>query len=1101
MISAVLAQQSRHVGLPLADEIGAASVILSGAIRHEAVRALLGGGLHSLASAWRWDASRLSSVLLALRGLVGDEATFVSSRLPTPLGVADSPGTTRFPHTVVLFGAALASGWPWATALGALSSVRLGSFCNEGRGFVTSYGLQLPPERLLHGGWSTATISTKEDCGPPVTVWFDAAGVALVTCTASMRLRTPARPARGSSALVSRPGEQSRRNPSRWFPEYIRMPVDEHGHVIIPKNLVTSIVERRHVWAALIPNMDGVTRACVFGKLCYPRVSWRTTASWKPNHKPWENEEAKRAIGPKAAGWFLSGALEWVPPDVPPPIIVEPQSAVPKQGKDVFRNVTDARVGNKGLEEWGVRYHSARDFGDGLSPCAIAFVEDVAEAYHINYLAGCTGDLVWGWGIVGARVVYPGDPEYDALVDEGSEDEGASDRPPRRPPEAADSRPPARLPVQKIEFGWKLHVGCDPRNCSHSCDKSHAGVDFDGTLARWAVPHFGQSPAGSALNAIALCLLRFMAARNPAPGERRGASVRTGNGVVWVDDFAFWTVVRAHALCRGLDAGCPVCIEFLPHAQRLSREWKELCSKLGVPLSESKHQAPSQRPSYAGFDFDSVRGLVLTQPAKLQKLVGCLDSWAAAERITPRELDSVQGRVLHYSYAIRYLRIVATQVYCLLGSVPETKYDSPVAVDDEMRDLAREARFIVERFQSSGRPLWPRVPSSLYREFLLRPVVGGLSFSLTWDASPHGWAAVLRWWDSTGAAPALRDLLLVGTWPAGEDVAEQAHREALAAPLALEAACQAVDLSVRYGLLRNDAEAAIGALSKGSTSSPPMQRQAVRLNRVAYRQELDLVLAHVPGLALVEEGIDGASRSGSQFGADANLEHVLGPRVSDRLWDLIESLLAPLGWKVTIDLFASESNARAQRYCSRFPEPGSECVDALSAPDWGESFCPMCGDRHREVGYAFPPQPLIRPFVKKAIADAALCVVVVPVAITAPYWHKLVRASVLDLRPAVDGFLRVRNPLRMLEYAAGKAPQELAVFACDFARLNPRADLPGLSGCAGASIRRARPACRTVGDLQDRRRLREALLSRPAGWGSPAERGEGGSDRAAGNTP
>ena len=67
----------------------------------------------------------------------------------------------------------------------------------------------------------------------------------------------------------------------------------------------------------------------------------------------------------------------------------------------------------------------------------------------------------------------------------------------------------------------------------------------------------------------------------------------------------------------------------------------------------------------------------------------------------------------------------------------------------------------------------------------------------------------------------------------------------------------------------------------------------------------------------------------------------------------------------------SSSNARAQRYCSRFPEPGAECVDALSVSDWGESLCPRCGDseRHCEVGYAFPPQPLIRPFVKKAIAD------------------------------------------------------------------------------------------------------------------------------------
>ena len=138
-----------------------------------------------------------------------------------------------------------------------------------------------------------------------------------------------------------------------------------------------------------------------------------------------------------------------------------------------------------------------------------------------------------------------------------------------------------------------------------------------------------------------------------------------------------------------------------------------------MPLSDTKHQAPSQRPSYAGFDFDTVRGLVLTQPTKLEKLLACLDSWLGVSEVTPRELDSVQGRILHYSYAIRYLRVVATQVYCVLGSVPETEYDTPVAVGDEMRSLVGEARLVVERFQGVGRPLWPRVPSSLYREFLL----------------------------------------------------------------------------------------------------------------------------------------------------------------------------------------------------------------------------------------------------------------------------------------------------------------------------------------------------------------------------------------------
>jgi hypothetical protein len=148
------------------------------------------------------------------------------------------------------------------------------------------------------------------------------------------------------------------------------------------------------------------------------------------------------------------------------------------------------------------------------------------------------------------------------------------------------------------------------------------------------------------------------------------------------------------------------------------------------------------------------------------KLLACLLAWLELEEITPRGLASIQGRVLHYSFAIRYLRIVSTQIFCLLGPVPESEYDRPVLVSEEMRCLAREASTVVQRFHSAGRPLWARVPSSMLRVFLREPAVGGLSFVLTWDASPHGWAALLRWWNVSKAAPILRDLLLVGSWPA-----------------------------------------------------------------------------------------------------------------------------------------------------------------------------------------------------------------------------------------------------------------------------------------------------------------------------------------------
>ncbi len=62
---------------------------------------------------------------------------------------------------------------------------------------------------------------------------------------------------------------------------------------------------------------------------------------------------------------------------------------------------------------------------------------------------------------------------------------------------------------------------------------------------------------------------------------------------------------------------------------------------------------------------------------------------------------------------------------------------------------------------------------------------------------------------------------------------------------------------------------------------------------------------------------------------------------------------------------------------------------------------------------AFPPNPLLCPTVEKAVTDHALCVLVLPVAILAPYWGKLPAALVLPRQaPYADFFLLVRDPAR-----------------------------------------------------------------------------------------
>jgi hypothetical protein len=126
--------------------------------------------------------------------------------------------------------------------------------------------------------------------------------------------------------------------------------------------------------------------------------------------------------------------------------------------------------------------------------------------------------------------------------------------------------------------------------------------------------------------------------------------------------------------------------------------------------------------------------------------------------------------------------------------------------------------------------------------------------------------------------------------------------------------------------MRNDASAAIAAFRKGSSQSPEMQRCAVSFSQVAAANGVDIVPWHVPGLSLVAEGTDGASRDGTGptgFGQDANLFHVpglaaaRGPGDVPSLWDSVALVASAAGWRITVDALASESNARAFRFWSR----------------------------------------------------------------------------------------------------------------------------------------------------------------------------------------
>jgi hypothetical protein len=140
--------------------------------------------------------------------------------------------------------------------------------------------------------------------------------------------------------------------------------------------------------------------------------------------------------------------------------------------------------------------------------------------------------------------------------------------------------------------------------------------------------------------------------------------------------------------------------------------------------------------------------------------------------------------------------------------------------------------------------------------------------------------------------------------------------------------------------------------------------------------------------------------------------------------DRASALAQALGWELTVDAFASESNSLLPRFFARYAEPQAEAEDAFAVGDWDRSKCPFCGLYQRETLYAFPPTALLNRFVAKARADGARAILVTPLAVSAPYWSKLLRASVV---PNADGFLRVRR--QQAAPPDSDAPGELAIFA------------------------------------------------------------------------
>mmetsp|Transcript_37009 Transcript_37009/g.98320 ORF Transcript_37009/g.98320 Transcript_37009/m.98320 type:complete len:1072 (+) Transcript_37009:2523-5738(+) len=793
--------------------------------------------------------------------------------------------------------------------------------------------------------------------------------VRAITSSVSLRLSGPHGRDLGRGELVD-------------LPYYVVMALDELGEAVLPSQRSTTIVERREAWTKMLGVLDAVTQTIVDGRLVLPKTGFLLRRLCLANHPSFENDTAaKEALGKILAKWIFQGILEHVGPDDVLPALILPCGAVPKSTFPFYRLITDARPANHLIRDWGVSYTSVSQLCDLLCPRDWTWGSDIEDAYHLVPYAGCGGEL-------------------------------------------RDCPRPVLLGNGRIRWVDGKIVGCSPRSCKGLCDKSLGGIMIGSVVFRFAACQFGQKVSGSPLHTLMKAIVRGLLRRLPP--------IASG---VWVDDMTQTVHTPPHPRCGGFVAGCLICTEARKVAVIAQAYWKALCPQIGVPLAPLKGHLLDQGGSHGGMAFDTVLEILKMLPEKLASLVRFLEETCVAPGFVARSLASLRGKIQHYSWCIHHIRVVCASISALIGEDDDQDWDRVVFVPTEVRDLFVWVLDILKTsvFVQMGRPLWPLIPSSAFGAFLRGDNLESKPFLvITCDASIHGWGAVAR------LSPDQDPFVMVGHYRSSREFLSQSFpslysghhdpdsqvlREARAIVLAVAAASRRYSLRDHTLLIRSDCEPAISVLQKGSSSSSALQGESLAFARFCVDHQLATPLfLHIPGSQMVAEGVDALSRL-----------HAVQARLTesnDRLRGIVRAEAARLGWSITIDLFASMPNALTTRFYSRAVEPEAEGVDALSQPDWGSSVCPSCCSRCREVVFAFPPRGILSRVIRKLEADRARGIIVLPFAITLPFWTKLMNVSLTGRAP--NRCIVLRDPSMFLKGAADYGAIRLAVVAFDF---------------------------------------------------------------------
>ena len=342
----------------------------------------------------------------------------------------------------------------------------------------------------------------------------------------------------------------------------------------------------------------------------------------------------------------------------------------------------------------------------------------------------------------------------------------------------------------------------------------------------------------------------------------------------------------------------------------------ETLESLGFFLNTEKSVLePKQRIVYFGYILDSVLFKVFLPDKKIQKIKKLASCLLTADTIVIRSLASFIGLIINAFHAIleaplHYRQLEREKISGLGLSMD---FEQKIQISEGSRI---QLVWWLENVEAkNGKVIRPKKPTVFLQS----------------DASLMGW----------GAYNVSENVTSGGRWILSEAGFCINYLELLAMFHALRAFC--VDMRDVHVSIQSDSTSAIAYLNHmGGIGSVEMDQLAFEIWQWCIHRNIFVTASFIAGISNVYS--DYASRNFSD-----STEWEIKDEIFQRLCDQ--------SFYPDIDLFASRSNNKVERFVSWFPQPGAWRYDAFSF-SW-----------NRLMPYIFPPFTLISRILNKIIED------------------------------------------------------------------------------------------------------------------------------------